>query len=83
MYWTVTESPALAAGPVPTIRSFDSSWVGGAPGGTVIVGSVPIVPAADGWAIVPIGTLDAGVVGALEFRLTAEEIAQIDAARRG
>jgi hypothetical protein len=46
-YWTVTLSPAAAAGPVPTIRSELSKWVGGAPEGTVTEGSFPGVPAGD------------------------------------
>jgi hypothetical protein len=64
-YCTVTVSPALALGPVPTMRSELSSLVGGDPGGTVTVGSVPNLPAGDrSWAgMVP--AVVAGVVVAL------------------
>ncbi len=44
MYCTVTVSLAVTAGPDPTMRSEDSSWVGGDPLGTTTVGSVPILP---------------------------------------
>ena len=44
---TVTESPALAAGPVPMIRSAASRAEGGGPEGTETVGAVPAVPAAE------------------------------------
>ena len=46
-YWTVTLSPALAAGPVPVIRSALSSRLGGELVGTVTVGCLPAVPAAE------------------------------------
>ena len=70
-YWTVTESPALAAGPLPWMRSADSRPVGGAPAGTVTVGAVPAVPAGDrsaagmgaGGAAVVVGAAGVVVVG--------------------
>src|SRR5882724_6210678 len=40
-YWTVTCLPVVAAAPVPTIRSFCCSAVGGFPDGTVTLGLVP------------------------------------------
>jgi hypothetical protein len=46
-YCTVIVSPALAAGPVPVIKSVLSSWAGGGPEGTLTVGSVPNVPAGE------------------------------------
>src|SRR5947209_20358037 len=46
-YCTVTESPALAGGPDPAIRSAVSRVPGGGPDGTVTVGADPAVPAGD------------------------------------
>jgi hypothetical protein len=46
-YWTVTESPATAFGPLPTMRSVHSNSVGGVPEGTITVGAVPDVPTGD------------------------------------
>src|SRR5829696_963222 len=51
-YWTVTSSPAFASGPVPASRSSISSFLGGAPFGTVTSGlvfsAVPPASAAGG-----------------------------------
>jgi len=41
MYWTVNLSPSTAPGPVPVIRLASSGFVGGDPGGTTSVGSLP------------------------------------------
>src|SRR5579863_4738036 len=48
-YCTVNLSPSTAPGPVPVIRSASSGLVGGAPGGTTSVGSLPHTPTGDGW----------------------------------
>jgi hypothetical protein len=81
-YCTVTESPALAAGPVPVIRSAVSSVVGGLPDGTVTVGAFPAVPAGDRSAVgmvaagpAVVGVVDADVVGVVD----ADVVGVVDA----
>ncbi|MGH9081584.1 MAG: hypothetical protein ACRDYE_16170, partial [Acidimicrobiales bacterium] len=49
------------------MRSEVSSWVGGAPGGTVMVGAVPKVPAGDGACTGAVATVVGGAVGRVEL----------------
>ena len=55
----MTDSPAFASGPVPTIRSFVTSFVGGGPEGGLTVGSIESGPLA--------GVLTEAVAAAVEL----------------
>ena len=61
---TVTESPAFASGPVPTISSLVTSFVGAGPEGGVTVGSFDSGPLAGVFTDAVVGEVE--VVGVVE-----------------